>query len=139
MYSYKAIKINGVKVDVHRFVMEKFIGRKLKRTEIVHHIDGNKLNNTISNLEIMTLSQHSAMHATELNRNPIIREQKRRSAIQSNLTRYKKMALNRDQVLEIIKVGKTKTQKELSSIYNVHKSTISRILGGKAWAEITQQ
>ena len=62
MNIYKGIKINGEKIDEHRFIMEKHLGRKLKRNEVVHHIDGNKRNNNINNLKLMTLSEHSKMH-----------------------------------------------------------------------------
>ncbi len=34
----------------HREVVEKNIKRKLHKNEIIHHIDGNKTNNIISNL-----------------------------------------------------------------------------------------
>jgi len=37
-------------VAQHRLIVEKFIGRKLKKTELIHHIDGNKANNKLSNL-----------------------------------------------------------------------------------------
>lgn len=37
----------------HRLVMEKHLGRFLQEHEIVHHIDGNRQNNDISNLELM--------------------------------------------------------------------------------------
>ena len=37
---------------VHRWVAEKKIGRKLKSKEVVHHIDGNPLNNSPNNLKI---------------------------------------------------------------------------------------
>lgn len=47
---------------VHRKVMEDFIGRKLRNDEIVHHKDMNKLNNDISNLEILTRSEHTKLH-----------------------------------------------------------------------------
>jgi hypothetical protein len=36
----------------HRYVMEQHIGRPLLSGENVHHIDGNKINNDISNLEL---------------------------------------------------------------------------------------
>lgn len=51
--------------SLHRVIMEKHIGRKLGRNEHVHHIDGNKRNNDISNLELMSASNHAAHHAKE--------------------------------------------------------------------------
>lgn len=47
----------------HRLVVEAILGRTLKRTEIVHHIDGDKLNNSPSNLEVMTRYAHTHHHA----------------------------------------------------------------------------
>ena len=41
----------------HRFLIEKYLGRRLKSEEIVHHIDGNKLNNELSNLYIFPNKQ----------------------------------------------------------------------------------
>ena len=49
----------------HRIVAEEMIGRSLKKGEIVHHIDGNKKNNTPSNLKIMTQSEHARLHFTK--------------------------------------------------------------------------
>jgi transposase-like protein len=50
---------------VHRLTVEQAIGRPLLPGEVVHHIDGNKLNNDLSNLAIMTPSTHARLHATE--------------------------------------------------------------------------
>jgi len=61
---YKAIKVNGRKKDLHRHLMEQKLGRKLHFDEVVHHIDENKLNNDLSNLEIKTRSEHSRGHKT---------------------------------------------------------------------------
>ncbi|WP_162510954.1 HNH endonuclease [Treponema endosymbiont of Eucomonympha sp.] len=37
---------------VHRWVEEKKLGRKLKAEEVVHHKDGNTLNNSPGNLKV---------------------------------------------------------------------------------------
>ncbi len=57
------IKLRGR--HIHRVVIEKKIGRKLKSVEIVHHKDGNKHNNRLKNLEMMTQSEHAKLHARQ--------------------------------------------------------------------------
>jgi len=57
---------SGKKFLVHRTKMEESIGRKLKSCEVVHHIDNNKLNNDIANLEIMLVSEHVKHHNQKL-------------------------------------------------------------------------
>jgi hypothetical protein len=47
----------------HREVVEASLGRTLESWEIVHHRDGNKLNNAVENLEVVTKSAHSIHHA----------------------------------------------------------------------------
>lgn len=47
----------------HQLVMEAHIGRYLKRGEVVHHIDGCKSNNDISNLMLLTNSEHTKLHS----------------------------------------------------------------------------
>lgn len=55
---------NGIKTRIikHRLIMEKHIGRKLTRDEIVHHIDGNPFNNHITNLSIVSRAKHASIH-----------------------------------------------------------------------------
>lgn len=62
MNRYKAIKVNGKKVDEHPYIMEQHLGRKLDRLECVHHINGDKRDNRLENLELMPLSEHSRLH-----------------------------------------------------------------------------
>jgi hypothetical protein len=60
--------VRGKKLLVHRLIMEQILGRPLSSDEIIHHIDGNKLNNHPSNLQIMTRSEHINHHRSDLKR-----------------------------------------------------------------------
>lgn len=53
----------------HVVIMEDKIGRRLYSNECVHHIDHDKKNNAISNLELMTRSEHAKLHALHNNEN----------------------------------------------------------------------
>lgn len=50
---------------VHRVAAECLLGRQLLQGEVVHHIDGNRLNNTPENLLVMNRHDHSSLHAQE--------------------------------------------------------------------------
>lgn len=56
--------INGTGyMGEHRLVMEKHIGRELETTEDVHHLDGDKTNNSLDNLMLFpTRSAHIKFH-----------------------------------------------------------------------------
>lgn len=54
---------------IHRLVMEKKLGRKLKSFEHIHHIDSNPQNNNIKNLRLLTHSTHPKYHAQFRKRN----------------------------------------------------------------------
>ena len=60
---YKAIyQSRGVYKLEHRHLMELKIGRPIKANEVVHHIDGNKKNNDINNLQLMDKREHDRLH-----------------------------------------------------------------------------
>jgi len=50
------------KVLEHRRIVERYLGRFLDPDEIIHHCDGNPLNNNIDNLELITEKEHNRIH-----------------------------------------------------------------------------
>jgi len=49
-------------VPEHRLVMEEKLGRYLTKQEDIHHINGNRSDNRIENLVIITRYHHSQIH-----------------------------------------------------------------------------
>ena len=126
MTKYKAIKVNGQKIDEHRYIMEKHIGRKLKKTEIVHHKNGKKRDNEISNLEILDLSEHSRMHQTGKTH---IKETRKKIALGNQM-------LSKEEV-ELIKELRVKgcTHKEIGETIGISRSSITKILNGTSYKQ----
>jgi hypothetical protein len=60
---YKYIRqADGSYKQEHRFIVEEHLGRPLTDNEVIHHKDGNKLNNDLSNLELTTRVEHPTKH-----------------------------------------------------------------------------
>ena len=60
-------RVDGI--VLHRKVAEEMMGRQLLPNEEVHHIDGDHFNNAPDNLEILSKSEHSRIHASRKERN----------------------------------------------------------------------
>jgi len=62
---YKRYADSGI--PVHRHVARRKLGGDVWDDHVVHHRDGNKLNNSRSNLQVMDRSRHSRLHSRKRN------------------------------------------------------------------------
>lgn len=62
---YYTICIGNKKQYYHRYVMEQHLGRKLTKNEHVHHLNGDRKDNRIENLEVVSMEDHLRYHAKE--------------------------------------------------------------------------
>lgn len=97
---------------LHVLIAESVIGRQLKTDEIVHHIDGDKLNNHPQNLLVMKKGDHTLLHHRESGRIKLTDME-----VEEIRTKYKR--------------GETK-QVDIAKKYGVSKSLIGNILAGRA-------
>jgi hypothetical protein len=124
---YIRVKLSNNSVEktyrVHRLVANEFLENPFNKSQ-VNHKNGIKTDNSVENLEWVTNSENS-IHAFENNL--------RKSPLGSNHGNSK---LNEQKVLEIRKIGRSKSLKEIADIYCVDKSLISLILRNKAWKHV---
>jgi uncharacterized protein YerC len=122
---YYAIDLgNGINIKrflLHRIVCSAF-NDNLENKPQVNHKDGNKLNNSLDNLEWCTRSENQ-LHAIETG----LRTTKGIKNSQSKLTE--------DIVLKILKDNRM--YKLISNEYNISIPTISDIKRGYSWTHIT--
>lgn len=131
MYTYKKVKLpDGSTIDEHRLIMENHIGRKLGRDEVVHHIDENKFNNSICNLQLLTRREHSKLHMQ--NKRPRISIEKLRESGRRNRGRYK---LQESDVIKIrAMIGASVRVIDVAKAFNVCRELIYQIKNRRIWA-----
>jgi hypothetical protein len=56
--------ISGI-IMLHNYIMEQHLEKPIPEGFVVHHIDGDKQNNYISNLVLVTPSVHGKIHSTD--------------------------------------------------------------------------
>lgn len=122
--AYCKLKENGLfkNIRIHRIVAELFLDNPLN-FKIVNHKDGNKLNNSVDNLEWCD-STYNNQHA--FFKGLII------PAMGEN---RKKSSLKEVDVLTIL--ASKETCRALGKKYSVNHTSISAIRSGKAWNHIT--
>lgn len=79
---------NNGAVFEHILIAEKKIGRYLAKGEIVHHIDGDKTNNSPDNLLVCTRSEHVKIHMSAVTE--VFRQGKQIAELEKELEKFRR-------------------------------------------------
>lgn len=111
---------------IHRFVVETFIPNP-ENLPTVNHIDGNKRNNFVDNLEWASY-QRNMDHAID---NELINQRGKN---------HSRVKLTVDQVIAIRDLYSKEdlNYSEMSKIFDINHKAISRIIRGIGWTDITK-
>ena len=114
-YHTVVLTINGKKIyrNVHRIVAEAFIPNPTNLPQ-VNHIDGNKLNNSVDNLEWVN-SKDNLIHARD-----------------NKLLRCKLDMAKANEIRMLYNKGNT-TYTKLAERFNISKSLVGAILNNERW------
>jgi len=128
-YLYVGVRKNGRdgNVRAHRLVFAAFNG-PIPAGMFINHLDGDKTNNAISNLEATTPSGN-CRHALSTG----LCEGRARGE-RSNLS-----TLTSIQVAQIRSLSGFSTQQAIADFFGISQSNVSRILNSKTWASIEEQ
>ena len=125
-YHIVSLYKNGVQQNnrVHRLVMAAFVGPCPNGMQ-VNHIDGNKSNNRLENLEYVTQSEN-AIHSYTIG----LQSQQGEKNNHSKLTEEK--------VHEIRKLLGKEIHRAIAAKFDVSRQTIDLIANGKRWGHVKE-
>lgn len=113
----------------HRYLVEQYLGRKLNKNEVVHHINKISYDNRLENLIVMTKAEHTRLHKLG-NKNTLGQKRTKEQRLRMSIAQ-KKHRLEHPEYKDIWShKGKTlslQTRKKMSNAHKGKKQT-------KEWA-----
>lgn len=112
----------------HVAIMEQTIGRRIRKDEVVHHINGNRSDNRIENLQLMTRSEHCRIHTQERHERGLCYDISK----ETKMGEEHRCAKLTWKDVEYIR-SSDKPTKELMQMFKVSKSVINKVKSFKSW------
>jgi len=121
---YVRVTLYGKTKALHRLLAIAFIPNP-DNHPVVNHIDGNKTNNNLDNLEWCSISYNQKHAYANKLRLP--------SGGSSGGVKHPRSKFNEQDILDIKELKKTHTNKQIAEQYDCHTSIIQRITSGKSY------
>jgi len=122
----RLVDINGVRKfkSIHRLVAQYFIGHHLFEKMTVNHKDGNKLNNRLDNLEVITMAENNKhAYSTGLKNN---------KGVNHGKARFKE-----EEILKMREMySEGKKQVDIAKIFNTTQPRIYEIVNNQTWGHL---
>ena len=122
---YAGISLKHNKESVHRIIGKYMVGFNFDKNIHVHHLDGNKMNNSVSNLQVIRNDLHFKAHDVH----KYIPEDYKRSFGERMRPIVSRTDVTKENVTELRKIGLT--IQEIAKKLNCGENTVYRRLGMK--------
>ena len=131
---YVFVKTESGFVQLHRLVMEMYLGRYLDCDEVVHHCNGEKTDNRIENLELMTNSEHTTLH----NLGKVFTEGTRAKISAKAKDRHIAQKLTQEKVVNIRKLHASgmASYRDLATMFGVTRRAIACVVKKISWRHV---
>ncbi len=125
-YSVMTVRKEGEQkqLRIHRFVWECLVG-EIPQDRVINHKNGDKSDNRLENLELVT-NQENIIHAWK--------ELKRVGLKGEEISQAKLTEVQALQVIALCKEGRS--NKELGEMFNLHPNYVSLIRHNKRWKHL---
>ncbi|AIW02806.1 putative HNH endonuclease [Acinetobacter phage P577] len=125
---YRQYEFNGVTENGHRFVWECIKG-VIPKGFVINHIDANKLNNCIENLEVVKQEDNVHHHYRNFWENP-----NKNVSLSGARYRNSTVKLTKDDAEKVIRMCLAGfTNKQISRVFGIHSRYVSLIRHKKRW------
>ena len=124
--TYPSVSIGRNHVYVHKLIAKEIYG-DIPNGYVVHHIDGNKLNNMGSNLMVITPSEHSSLHQFENGYKDRRSDEGKLKSINASREANFRSDITEEKIIELQKQGLNYS--EISKILHCGENTVKRRMG----------
>lgn len=110
---------NGKWMKYYRYLIEQKIGRKLGPKEVIHHINGNMLDDRLENLKIMSNSKHRKEHPIKITKEGL-----------DKMIKTKKLKRHKKVPYDLLKqcIDKRLFSKEICSYFKINNKMLNKLL-----------